>query len=172
VSREKGLDVAVRALPSLADLNLVLAVVGDGPERRSVEAAARKLGVQHRVHWCGVVSQAATAFRAFDALLCSSRTEGTPVVLLEAMDAGVPIVATAVGGVPDLLGKHTALLAAPENPEALAVALRDVCLRPASAQRRSAVARDRLERNGDVHRWVRAYDDVYRAAMRVARMRQ
>src|SRR5437867_3915351 len=80
--------------------------------------------------WRGISSNANSLFRAFDALGISSRTEGTPMVLLEAMNAGVPVVTTAVGGVPDVLTPLEALLVPAEDPRKIATALRAIHAEP------------------------------------------
>ncbi len=171
ISREKGLDVAIRALPALRDLPVVLAVVGGGPQARANRRLAGRLGVGAGVRWCGIVPEAGRLFGAFDVLLCSSRTEGTPIVLLEAMHAGVPIVATRVGGIPDLLTAQEASLVPAGRPDAIAAAVRDCVARREEAAARAAAARARLLRERDATRWVQEYSDVYHAAMRAARMR-
>ena len=165
ISAEKGLDVLARAMPLVAMLPAHLAVVGSGPDRSLVEGLLRASGQLERVTWCGVVPDAARVFAAFDVFVLSSRTEGTPMVLFEAMSAGVPIVASRVGGVPDLLTTDEAILIAPENPEALAQAIRDVVEHPAAAAERVLAARQRLEQVSDVARWAKSYADVYRVAI-------
>src|SRR5919204_2015888 len=92
LSAEKGPDVIVDALARLTDLPITLSMVGDGRERGSLGAHARQLGIERRIRWHGVVPDAARLFAAFDAFVLSSRTEGTPIVLFEAMAAGVPII--------------------------------------------------------------------------------
>jgi glycosyltransferase involved in cell wall biosynthesis len=144
---------------------VTLAVLGDGPARAGLTALAEGAGVADRVHWCGVVPDAARVFSAFDALALSSRTEGTPIVLLEAMAAGVPVVATAVGGVPDVLPLDGGLLVPPEAPAALAVALRGLFDEPEAAAARALVARARVERELAVRPWADRYRDVYHAAL-------
>jgi glycosyltransferase involved in cell wall biosynthesis len=88
-----------------------LVVVGDGPERQAVQAAARARGMEGRVHLAGVRRPVAPVYAELDGLLLTSRNEGTPVVILEALAAGVPVVATAVGGVPDLAARAPGALA-------------------------------------------------------------
>ena len=79
-------------------------VIGDGPERSALESLVEDLGLRKRVHFTGALPSASEYLSALDVFALTSRTEGTPMTLLEAMAAGVPIVATDVGGVPALLG--------------------------------------------------------------------
>ena len=72
-------------------------------------------------------------FPAFDVFVLSSRTEGTPIALFEAMAAGIPVVASAVGGVPDVVSSREALLVNPEDPAALAAAITETLENPAAA---------------------------------------
>ena len=161
LSAEKGGDVFVKALASLADLPCVACVIGDGPERAALEARAAALGLGGRIRWCGVRPHAGRLFTAFDAYALSSRTEGTPIVLLEAMAAGVPIVATRVGGVPDVVGPEEAWLVASEDPRALAAALRELRADPAQAARRAESARRRLAAEFADAPWLDAYARIY-----------
>lgn len=78
-------------------------VVGDGPLRGALEAHARQLGIAQSVHFLGWRHDLAPVYAAMDLCCLSSRNEGTPVALIEALAAGVPVVATSVGGVPDVL---------------------------------------------------------------------
>ncbi|MDQ4081145.1 MAG: glycosyltransferase, partial [Gemmatimonadota bacterium] len=105
LSHEKGPDVLVDALAHLTDVPTRVSMVGHGPAREALGARAVALGVGERITWHGVVRDAASLFRAFDVFVLSSRTEGSPMVLFEAMAAGVPVVAAEVGGVPDTLSR-------------------------------------------------------------------
>lgn len=168
VSREKGADVLIDALPHLAGLPYRVVVVGDGPERDAVTRRAADLGVAERVDWRGAMPQAGRRMPAFDVFVLSSRTEGTPVTLLEAMAAGVPMVATSVGGVPDAVSPAEALLVPSEDPRALAAAIRAVHDDAAAAAARAARARLRLETDHAPGPWLDAYEDLYRRVLRAA----
>src|SRR5438128_119439 len=104
--------------------------------------------------------------RAFDVFALTSRTEGTPVALFEAMAAEVPIVAAGVGGVPDVVSTGEALIIPPEDPRAVATALREVFRNRAAARRRACAARERLEREFGLALWLQRYEAVYRAVRR------
>ena len=80
-----------------------LCLVGDGPERARLEARAKELEISRRTLFLGYQRDIAPFFRLFDALLLPSANEGTPVVAIEALAAGLPVVATRVGGVPDVV---------------------------------------------------------------------
>lgn len=163
VSAEKGPDVLVAALARLAS-PWRAAVLGDGPERHELAARAAALGLSPRLTWHGIVPNAARLYTAFDVLVLSSRTEGTPITLLEAMAAGVPVVATSVGGIPDVVTPAEALLVPPEDAGALANAIAAVRQDPAAATVRARAARARLAEAFAVEPWLSAYEDVYRAA--------
>jgi len=166
LTREKGADVLVRALALLGDLPVTAAVLGAGPELDALREEAASLGVADRISWLGLVPDAGRLLGAFDLLVLSSRTEGTPIVLFEAMAAGVPIVAARVGGVPDVLGDNEAVLVAPDDPEALASAVRAVIGDPAQAKERAGAARRRLDLEFSPGPWLRRYEAVYRGAQR------
>lgn len=161
LSVEKGPDVLVRALAELRDLPLQVAVVGDGPERATLATLAASLGVGDRIRWCGAVEGAARYFRAFDLLVLSSHTEGTPIVLFEAMAAGVPIVATAVGGVPDLVGNDEAVLVDRPEPGAVAAAIRRALADRAGGAARAERARARLVRDFAIDGWLDRHERLY-----------
>lgn len=162
ISGEKGADVLVRALAELRDTDVIASIVGDGRERPETEALAGQLGVGDRIRWHGTIPDAGRLFAAFDAFVLSSRTEGTPIALFEAMSAGVPVVATAVGGVPDVVsGGAGALLVPSEDPRALADAIRSVRTDPASARIRVEAASRRLSESYGVEPWLDRYDALY-----------
>lgn len=163
LSPEKAPDLFLEALARL-DADVRGSVVGDGRERPELEARAESLGLTGRVHWHGRVDAAHRLFRAFDVFVLSSRTEGTPMTLFEAMEAEVPIVATAVGGVPDVLGEDEARLVPPGDPAALAAAVRETLADRDAAAERASRARRRLRTRFATEEWVASYDRVYDAA--------
>jgi glycosyltransferase involved in cell wall biosynthesis len=170
-SPEKGPDVMVQALARLADLPVTAVMVGVGSQLASVRAEAASLGVAARIVWPGIVPDAAGLFPAFDVFVLSSRTEGTPIVLFEAMAAGVPVVATRVGGVPDVVGDAEAVLVPSDDPQALAAAIRGVVENPKQAGARAAEARRRLAAQFSEGPWLARYEAVYRGVQRGAEAR-
>ena len=162
LSGEKGPDVLLDALLYLTDLPITVSVVGNGPGRHSLASRAQRGGVDSLIRWHGAVTDAARHFAAFDVFVLSSRTEGTPIVVFEAMAAGVPIVATRVGGVPDVVSSAEAVLVPPADPVALAAAIRAVYRDPAAARARAQRARARLLTQFTVPPWISRYDAIYR----------
>ncbi len=158
-SIEKGLDVLVRAL-SHTDNALTAVVIGDGPELNAAKQLASELGLTERIRFCGLMPRASRYLAALDAVALTSRTEGTPMVLLEAMWAGIPIVSTGVGGVVDLVG-NTAIVCASEDHDAIGRALQalgtDENLRSTLAT--SALARVRSRLTSE--HWLDAHVDLY-----------
>ena len=163
LSREKGADVMLDALAQ-GDTSWRLSIIGDGPERTALERQAAGLGIADRITWHGLVENAGSLLTAFDAFVLSSRTEGTPIALFEAMHAGVPIIATRVGGVPDVVSSSHAILVPSEQPRMIASALAEVGNEPSAAARRSTLARERLLRSFGTARWLDAISAVYQAA--------
>jgi glycosyltransferase involved in cell wall biosynthesis len=160
---EKGADLFLEALALLADRPWLAIVLGDGVERAALEAQALRLGIGHRIRWRGIVADAAILYPAFDVWVLSSRTEGTPVALLEAMSAEVPAIVTAVGGVPAVVSEHEALLVPPENPRALADAIGAVLSDPIAAAHRAKAARQRLRDGFSPGRWLESHIRLYQA---------
>jgi glycosyltransferase involved in cell wall biosynthesis len=137
-------------------------VAGDGPLRREVEARVRELrlgGVLRLLGWRRDVGE---LLRAMDVFLLTSRFEGLPRAVLQAMAAGVPVVATAVGGTPEVVeDRCTGLLVPPESPRAAAD--RVVEMVADSDLRRRCVERARRTVDGrfDIHRMVRDLERIY-----------
>lgn len=161
VSHEKAVDVFVDALSSIGDRVISGAIMGDGPERASQQTRAEVLA-PGRFRWLGNVADAARYFAAFDVFVMSSRTEGLPIVLLEAMAARVPVVATAVGGIPDLISSADGILVAHDDPRALAAAIRATIDDPAAAFTRAQSAQRRQHSDYDVGPWSERYESLYR----------
>jgi glycosyltransferase involved in cell wall biosynthesis len=143
---EKGLDLAIGALARLAPawpaLHLVL--MGDGPpERRlALDALAARQRVTERVHFLPWRNDARAVMRQCDMLLAPSRIEGLGTAVIEAQAEGVPVVASAAGGLPELVRNgETGLLVPVEDAAALARAVESVLTDPAAARARAAHAR-------------------------------
>jgi len=164
LSPEKGPDVLLEALELVSDLPVCASFIGEGPARRQLEAHARRSHPdgESRVHWHGAVRDAGRLFTAFDLFVLSSRTEGSPIVLFEAMAAGVPVIATTVGGVPDTVSPEEAVLVPPEHGPALAAAIRAAYRTPELARARAARARERLHREFAPQPWAERYERIYR----------
>ena len=164
LSREKAADVFIRALARLDGDHVLGSVIGAGTESEELKHLARRLGLGRRVRFHGQISGAASLYRAFDAFVLSSRTEGTPISLFESMEAGVPIVATTVGGVPDVLGDGEAVLVPPEDSTAIAKALQSIRDHPDAAERRTRKAHRRLKEEFAPDPWIERYENIYREA--------
>jgi glycosyltransferase involved in cell wall biosynthesis len=163
LSREKGPDVFLDALVALGtERPWVASVIGEGPLGGHLRERVAGSDLADRVRITGRLEGAARLFRAFDVLVLSSRTEGTPVVLHEAAVAGTPVVATDVGGVAAALGADGALMVPSAQPAALAAAIAAVAVDPGAAARRVDRARRALARGPD---WIAAYEAIYRSVV-------
>ncbi|MEP6893353.1 MAG: glycosyltransferase family 4 protein [Gaiellaceae bacterium] len=121
----KALDVALAAMALVAEASLV--IVGDGPDRVSLERQRDDLGLGDRVRFLGGLEREGVlrVFRAADAVLLSSRWENFPHVIVEALAVGTPVIASAVGGVPEVVRDgENGLLVPAGDADALAVAIR------------------------------------------------
>jgi glycosyltransferase involved in cell wall biosynthesis len=171
LSSEKAPESLLRALPLLEDEAVAVGFIGDGPLQPQLETRAVELGIGSRVRWFGRIPNAGRLLAAFDVLALTSLTEGTPMVLLEAMAAGVPIVATQVGGVPDVLQEGAGLLVPPGDSEALARALGRVLRDAGQADEVRKAGQRRLESAYTPDTWVERYGAVYHAALAQRRAR-
>lgn len=142
--------------------DLRLAIVGDGPLRERLAQKAEQAGVADLVWFPGARNDIPELMRSFDVFALSSIAEGTPVTLLEAMACGRPVVATAVGGIPEVVqtGVNGALAPA-RDPQALADALAAYVEDPARLAAHGAAARATIERQYSVAAMVGAYTALY-----------
>jgi glycosyltransferase involved in cell wall biosynthesis len=143
----KGVEVLLEALRELRREipGAALRIAGDGEHRTALERAAAALGPAVAFLGNRDASQVRTLLRGAAALVVPSIYEGMPLVVLEAMEAGVPVVASAVSGIPEVVvDGETGWLVPPEEPEALARALREVLTDPEEARRRGEAGRRRV----------------------------
>ena len=161
---KNGVEYFVRALPTiLAGADVEAMVVGDGPERERLEGIAGELGVAERIEFLGARPHA-----DMPGLLCSadlsvfpSLMEATSVAALESMACGVPVAASAVGGLPQIVDDEVGGLFAPADPEALAHAVLRLLGDPALATR-AKTARQRVVSHWSNARLVDRHLEVYR----------
>jgi glycosyltransferase involved in cell wall biosynthesis len=123
--QRKGIDVLLQAFGILrSSYRVHLVVVGDGPFGEELRALAHELGIEDSVSWLGFQADPVKGLQTMDVFAFPSRLEGVPNAVLEAMAMGLPVVATTIGGVVDLVEEgETGFLIKPEDPEALAGAL-------------------------------------------------
>lgn len=145
LSREKAhIDLLVafnNLLRDKPDIEAKLIIVGDGPERRRLATSVDSSGLSERVIFTGEVTNIQPYYQAADVFVLPSHSEGSPYVLLEAMAARVPVVATEVGGVPEVVtDEESALLVPSLDPRAMSFAVARVLEEPELARRLTANA--------------------------------
>lgn len=142
------------------------AVVGDGEERAALERLAGELGLLGHVHFFGWRRDLPAVYGDLDLVVNASKNEGTPVALIEALAAGRPVVATAVGGTAELLGRGArGVLVPPGDPEALAAAMRAVFAGGEAQERRRCAGREYALAQHSSDRLLRDVDALYREAL-------
>jgi sugar transferase (PEP-CTERM/EpsH1 system associated) len=145
----------------LPEAHLVL--VGDGPRRAELEQLARELEIAPRVRFAGTRPSSAPFLHASDVFALTSRSEGMPQSLLEAGVAGVPVIASAVGGIPELVtADETGMLFPSGDAEALADGLFRLLTDRPFAERLAAAARARVEARYSIRRMAAEYDAQFR----------
>lgn len=167
LSSEKGPDLFLDSLIPLCQRHAQLraVMIGDGPQRPLLQARIDAAGLQQRIELVGFQADMPSWMARLDTLVISSRTEGTPMILLEAMQQGVPVVAFAVGGIPDVIEHgRSGLLASPLAVAELSSHLEALMRDPAQADELTAQARCRQRQHHHLpalaQRWARVYLDA------------
>ena len=166
---EKGPDLFVRAADKIARQrpDAHFALVGDGDMALAVAALIEQLGLRERVHMAGFASDTAEVYPALDVVLQTSRSEGMPLALLEAMACGRPVVAIGVGGVPEIVEVGTTgLLAGAQDWEGVAIHALDLLARPERRLAMGRAARARAEQHFDIHASARTIAELFRETAR------
>jgi glycosyltransferase involved in cell wall biosynthesis len=148
----------LRQAPEVATL-----IAGDGPQRLELEALAAQLGIADRITFLGWRDDAVELLGVMDVFCMSSRWEGCPMVLLEAMAMRCPVVATDIGGVREIVvAGETGYLVALDDPDAMAQAVLRLLAAPDQRERMGAAGRQRVERHFGAEAMLAAYADLYR----------
>lgn len=161
----KQLPALVRAIANLPpEWHLVIA--GEGPEKEAILAEAERLEIDHRVHLPGHVDDPATIVGLFDVFALSSASEQFPISVVEAMAAGLPVVAPAVGDIGEMVAPENAIYITPAGDEvALAGALQDCALDAESRKAVGAANREKARSEYDQKRMIDAYRRLYSSAL-------
>ncbi|MBN1345058.1 MAG: glycosyltransferase family 4 protein [Phycisphaerae bacterium] len=164
LSYEKGLPTLIQAAGELSDRHpsAMFAIVGEGPMRSELAAQIDSLGLSETVRLIGFRTDVPDVLAAADVFCLPSRMEGMPNVLLEASAARVPIVATRVGGVPELIADNvTGLLVPPGNADALAGAIGRLIEDPSLRDRLGQAARRQVEQEFSVSAVAEKYQALH-----------
>jgi glycosyltransferase involved in cell wall biosynthesis len=160
----KAIDNLVRAADPLRRLvpGVKVLIAGDGPDRPMVEAIIDELGLHDTVILLGLRSDVPDLLAALDVAVCPSDSEGSPLSIMEYMDAGLPVVSTHVGGVPDLIdeGVH-GLLVPRRDPEALARAMAELLNDRERSAEMGRRGRERRAREFDIDVMVGNIESLY-----------
>lgn len=142
--------------------NLTFVIVGDGPEKKALEKLTSELGLTDRVQFTGFLQEMNSVYQLLDVLVISSRTEGIPLVMLEAMKHSIPVVATDVGGIGEVIenGKD-GFVVSPGNPYELAKHIRLLITETALLQKLSSGARAKIENEFDRAIWIKQIEKIY-----------
>ncbi|RDV84839.1 glycosyltransferase family 4 protein [Ammonifex thiophilus] len=166
---QKGLPCLLEALALLpAELRPGWLIVGDGPLRQELEDKARALGLSHLVVFAGYrpPEEIPSILKVIDIFVLPSLSEGLPLALLEAMAAGKPVVATAVGGIPEVVQEgRTGYLVPPGDAQALARALLSLLESPDRAREMGEAGRKRVEERFSSQRMAQEVMAIYREAL-------
>lgn len=164
LSPEKDFPTLLRAVALAREQvpELTLQIAGNGPQMGELEALRRELQLEASVELLGDCSNVPQLLAGADLFVSSSLSEGISLTLLEAMAVGLPIVATAVGGNPEIVvEEETGRLVPSASPERLAEALQEMCRQRDRWAVMGRAGRQRVEQHFDVRRMVSDYEDLY-----------
>lgn len=158
--KQKGLEFLIAAAAQTTGVRFVIA--GDGPERASLEALARDLGVDDRVYFLGFREDIAELLAVCDLFVLPSLYEGLPLAVLEAMAAEKPVIASAIGGMDEVIQHgRTGLLVKPADPTALAWAIRALLVNPEWAGQLARTARTHVAHEFSTEVMARRVVEIY-----------
>jgi len=140
-----------------------LLIAGEGPLRKTLEKFGRRLGISDQVFFLGFRKDLTALYSGLDILVMPSLWEGMPVALLEALSYGIPVVATAVSGIPEVVRDGVeGLLVAPANPQQTAVKIKELLKNPQERLEMGVRGRARVEKEYSQEKMVAAYANLYR----------
>jgi glycosyltransferase involved in cell wall biosynthesis len=169
----KGIDVLIEALASLkrSGIRVSATFAGDGPDGEKLKAQSQSLGIADQVRFIGHCP-ARNAFAMGRILVVPSRAESLPYVVLEAAAAGMPVIATAVGGIPEIFGSFAPHLVPSGNVAALAGAIATVLRDPSQARFIAREINTRVRNDFSLQTMVEGGLEAYREAIAIRKLAQ
>jgi starch synthase (maltosyl-transferring) len=165
LEHQKGIDVLLAAVPEITSRfpHVQFLIVGDGPDRSALEQQARRLDVADRVHFLGQRNDVPALLAASTALMLPSRWEGMPNVVLEAMAAGKPVMASKVQGTAELISPGiNGWLVPPEQPQILAEAIHLLLSDPETAVSMGRESQVICRKQFTIERSVQSHEQLFR----------
>ncbi|HEY0141059.1 MAG TPA: glycosyltransferase [Thermoanaerobaculia bacterium] len=160
---KKGIEVLLEAAKRVPDAYFL--IVGDGPKREEWNALAEQLGVADRIRWAGYRRDVDALLAGCDLFVHPSLDDAFPTVLLEAMAAGLPVVATRVGGIPEIVSEFTGTLVPAGDANELAMAIHALMNDDVARKRMSVAAEKTALENFSTEAWIGRLDAVYREVL-------
>ena len=164
LSEEKGIQYLIEAGSVLKERSepFKIVIIGDGPSRKELEDLAKRKGLEKKIIFIGFQNDVEKWLPTFDVFALPSLTEGTPMALLEAMAAGIPVIATAVGGVPRVVESGVnGFLVDPGDFQAMSEKIMALKKNPESRNKMAAEAASLIKSRFDVHEWCREIEREY-----------
>jgi glycosyltransferase involved in cell wall biosynthesis len=156
----------IEAFAALGDARAHLIIAGEGSLKQEVAGWVERRGLQTRIHLLGRRHDIPSILAGSDAFVLASDWEGNPLAVMEAMAAGLPVISTAVGGVPELVQSGVNGILVPRGDRlSLTLALRTLLDDPAKRHAQAAAAREHALRAFTVERMVQGYSTLYRNAL-------
>ncbi|MBN2284940.1 MAG: glycosyltransferase family 4 protein [Tissierellales bacterium] len=164
LSREKGIHYLLDAVEILTkmDIPIKVVIIGDGPAKKDSKLLVRQKGVEDKVFFAGFQTDVKEWIPAMDVFALPSLTEGTPMALLEAMACRIPIVASAVGGIPQIIdsGKD-GILVAPGKPKEIAAGIMELYNNNSLREKFVKAAYKKVKSNFDMKEWTETIESQY-----------
>jgi len=158
----KGLATLITSAVTLEGTQII--IMGEGQLRASLEALIRKHGLESRVHLLGFIDNAPTLLKAFDVFVLPSQKEGLGYVLLEAGSAGLPVIATTVGGIPEIIDDGiSGTLITPNDPTGLAKAIQELIENPNTRRSYGETLQSKVARDFSLAEMVEKTVHIYTA---------
>jgi len=164
ISEEKGLRYLMEAGSKLihSGVPLKIMIVGDGPQKIEMARFAQQAGLQNKVIFAGFQKDIETWLPSMDIFVLPSLTEGTPMALLESMACGIPVIATAVGGVPQIVdsGKN-GILVSPAKTEEIVSAILNIITNKDLHKKLSEAGKETIRNRFNLNKWVNEIESIY-----------
>ncbi len=166
LSEEKGLNYLVEAVAELKDTAVKILLVGEGPAKLKLEQKVQAKGIGNQIIFAGFRRDAGSWLPAFDSFVLPSLTEGTPMALLEAMAAGLPVIASAVGGVPKVVTDGiNGILIPPGNSQAISEKIQLLKDNPGLGGRLGRAGAETIKAKYSLDSWCRTIESLYSEAL-------